>query len=146
LSLDLTGCATLSDNFLLNFQGNFGTEPHAGFKGPTSAGMDSSASWYGLGVQPVYTSGDFSFGGRLEWFADPNGARVYYGGAAGPLPYFAKGSYVNITAAPGYKLSDGFRIRAELRADISTNKDIALVARGNGKVMVSGGVMADYQF
>ncbi|HEX7479320.1 MAG TPA: outer membrane beta-barrel protein, partial [Polyangiales bacterium] len=140
LSLDLTGCWTVTDTLLLNFQGNFGTEPNAGYKNQSSTAIDSTASWYGVGVQPVYTSGAWSLAGRLEWFADPNGARVA-AAAAG-----AKGNYVNVTLAPGYKLADGFRIRAELRADISTEKTIPLVARGAGTTMFTGALMADYQF
>ncbi len=109
LSVDLTGAATLSDSFVLNFQGNFGMQPHA------NVATGKTASWFGLGVQPVYTSGDFSFGSRLEWFDDAGGARVLG----------TKANYIDVTLTPGYKIVEGFKLRADLRADIATEKVLA---------------------
>ncbi len=137
-SFDLTGAWIASSDFTLNFQGNVGMEAKAGFKNKT--GTVGDATWFGLGVQPVYTTGDWSLGGRVEFFDDANGARVFYSASA------YNGQYLNLTVAPGYKLGDGFRVRLEGRLDQSLNKDIPLVARGGGKTMISAAVMADYQF
>jgi hypothetical protein len=91
------------DKLALWVQANVGTE---------SAG-DESATWWGVGVQPVYSIDDrFSVGGRLEVFGDPDGARTTV----------ADHTLVNITAAPAYKLHDHFTIRAELRVDISSEE------------------------
>jgi Putative beta-barrel porin-2, OmpL-like. bbp2 len=104
VSIDLTG-AYIMDSFTLNFQGNFGLEKFEGAMGAASV----SGSWFGFGVQPVYKSGAFSFGSRLEYFNDHNGARV---------PLAPKGQYLNITLDPGVTLAEHFLLRFEYRADI----------------------------
>jgi hypothetical protein len=108
LSVDLTGCYTAGD-FALWFQGNVGTEPLVGLDDPTTpeseAGED--ATWFGFGLQPIYTQEAFSFGGRVEFFGDANGARTGL--------YNAK--FLNISLTPGYELAQGFKLRGELRAD-----------------------------
>jgi hypothetical protein len=100
ISIDLTGMGKLSDDFALWFQGNFGHQKV----------MNVSASWWGVGVQPVYTSGDFSFGGRVEIFGDPKAVRVN----VAPI---SKLTALNVTLTPGYNLGGGFVTRFELRLD-----------------------------
>jgi hypothetical protein len=131
LSLDLTGSYTASESFALWFQGNFGMD---------NIGADDdrpdTVSWWGLGIQPTYTAETFTFGGRLELFSDPDGART-----GGPKD----GTYVNVTLTPGFILAQGFKVRAELRADIAT-KDFVGDVDDPGKVQFTGAVGAEYVF
>jgi len=106
ISIDLTGAITPSGAFQLWYQANFGTEE--GLLEDSS----KNASWYGFGLQPVITAGDFTLGGRLEYFADPDGVRTT----------FAKGKFFNFTITPGYKLASVFKVRAEFRADVASDK------------------------
>ena len=106
ISLDFTGAYTASDSFVLNFQANFGTEKDAG---TNAMGEVATATWFGIGLQPVYTSGAFSFGSRVEWMMDKNGGRIGYG---------PKGQYLNITLTPGVTVADHFTMRLEGRADL----------------------------
>jgi hypothetical protein len=136
ISLDLTGMGKLSDDFVLWFQGNWGHQ-----KSPVGAG---SASWWGAGLQPVYTMNDFSLGGRVEIFGDPKGVRSGLG--------LAKDTVLNITATPGYKLGGGFVARFELRLDtMLSGKDASgatdkKVLFGGKSTQVSIGVGAHYMF
>jgi hypothetical protein len=129
LSVDLTGAATLSDSFVLNFQGNFGMDPK---QSPVKPGK--TASWFGLGVQPVYTAGDWSLGGRLEWFDDASGYRL-----ATPV----KVSYIDITATPGYKVTDNFKLRLDLGVDIASEK---VFPPSGKKLQVLSEVDAEFTF
>jgi hypothetical protein len=104
ISFDLTGAITPSGSFQLWYQANLGTEKNAS---PTGG----NATWYGFGLQPVITSGDFSLGGRLEYFVDKNGARTT----------FADGKFFNFTITPGYKLASVFKVRGEFRADVASS-------------------------
>ena len=125
ISVDLTGAITPSDAFALWFQGNFGSEKI----------MGETSSWYGFGLQPVVTAGLFSFGGRLEYFADPDGVRTL-------VP---DGKFFNITLTPGVKLGDSpFKIRGELRADISSEKLFG--KDGDKKTQFTGALSAEYTF
>lgn len=136
ISLDLTGMGKLSDDFALWFQGNWGHQ-----KFPVGTG---SASWWGVGVQPVYTMNDFTMGGRIEIFGDPKGVKTGLG--------LAKDTVLNITATPGYKLGGGFTARFELRLDtMLSGKDAAgmdqkKVLYGGKSTQLSIGVGAHYMF
>jgi hypothetical protein len=132
VSIDLTGAITPSDVFQLWYQGNFGMEKHA-FLGMDQ--IDGTATWWGIGLQPVVTSGDFSFGSRLEYFADPKGVRV---GAP-------QGKYFNVTLTPGIKLASVFKLRAELRADIASEKMLGKPSDPS-KTQFSGALSAEYTF
>jgi hypothetical protein len=134
ISIDLTGMGKLSDDFALWFQGNFGHQKVAGL----------SASWWGLGVQPTYMSGDFSFGGRVELFSDPKGVRTNIGG-------ITKATGLNITATPGYNLGGGFVARFELRLDTVLSGEFMGVSTkkfypDNKSTALSLGVGAHYVF
>jgi hypothetical protein len=97
LSLDLTG-GIIAGAVTINFQGNFGSE--------------GDASWYGFGVQPLYTGDVFTFGARVEYFGDPDGVRSLIEGVTDL-------SYLNITLTPGVMLAEHFALRLELRADLA---------------------------
>jgi len=133
LSLDLTGSWTASESFALWFQGNYGMDNIA-----AKSGRPGTVSWFGIGLQPTYTSDMFTFGGRLELFNDPDNARVAFTGVD-------KGTYVNVTLTPGFILAQGFKVRAELRADIATEKVLGDV-NDPGKVQFTGAVGAEYVF
>jgi hypothetical protein len=107
LSLDITG-GVISGDLTLNFQGNFGTEKDVAM-GPNGPESDN---WFGLGVQPVYKSGQFSFGGRLEWFMNKWSTRTGVGRE--------DSSFLNITLTPGVTLADHFTARLEYRIDLAT--------------------------
>lgn len=109
MSFDLTASVTLSDEFVLWFQGNYGRQ-----KAPPGG---DDPSWFGLGVQPVYTMNDFSFGGRIEFFSDKEGVRTLTGPDA---------SFLNITLTPGYNFGGGFTARFEYRMDLALSEiDVA---------------------
>ena len=129
VSIDLTGAITPSSSFQLWYQGNFGTE-----KGVATDGK-SSATWYGFGLQPVITSGDFTLGGRVEYFVDKNGARTGY----------ADGKFFNFTITPGYKLASTFKLRAEFRADVASDK-IFGKSDDLKKVGLTAAASAEYTF
>jgi hypothetical protein len=105
ISVDFTGAYVSSESFTLNFQANFGTQKDAGVN---DMGAVAAGTWFGIGLQPVYKDGAFSFGSRVEWMMDKNGSRM----ALGP-----KGQYLNITLDPGYTLAEHFTLRLEGRGD-----------------------------
>jgi hypothetical protein len=109
-SFDITGSVSLSDAFALWFQGNFGMQ-----KDPSDV-IDESYNWFGLGVQPVYTADEFSFGGRIEYFNDSDGARTGLGAD--------KASLLNITLTPGYTLAEAFTVRFEYRMDLVLSGEV----------------------
>jgi Putative beta-barrel porin-2, OmpL-like. bbp2 len=106
LSLDLTG-GILLGALTINFQGNFDSENQAGLD-IDADGTPDDATWYGFGVQPVYAGDVFTFGARIEYFGDPEGARTFL---------VEDGGYLNITLTPGVKLAQAFWLRFEGRAD-----------------------------
>jgi hypothetical protein len=132
VSIDLTGAITASESFQLWFQGNFGAEKIPDAMG----GPDVKASWWGVGLQPVITAGDFTLGSRLEYFADPKGVRV----GLGP-----QGKFFNVTLTPGIKLAPPFKIRFELRADIASEKVLGKDSDPT-KTQFSGALSAEYTF
>jgi hypothetical protein len=111
LSLDITG-GVIAGDLTFNFQGNFGSEKDVAMN---AMGEVESDTWFGLGVQPVYTSGQFSFGGRLEWFMNKYGTRTLIG--------IEDGSFLNITLTPGVTLADHFTARLEYRIDLAVGGD-----------------------
>lgn len=133
LSLDITGAWTASETFALWFQANYGMD---------NIGADDdrpdTVKWFGIGVQPVYTSDAFTFGSRLELFSDPDNARAAFTGVT-------KGTYVNVTLTPGFILAQGFKVRAELRADIATEKVLG-DHEDPGKVQFTAALGAEYVF
>jgi hypothetical protein len=130
MSLDLTGSITPSGVFQLWYQANVGAE-----KVPDLVGGVAKATWYGFGLQPIITSGDFTLGGRLEYFADPKGVRTTY----------YNGKFFNFTITPGIKLAAPFKMRAEFRADVSKDK-IFGKTDDPSKVGVSAAISAEYTF
>jgi hypothetical protein len=130
ISIDLTGAITPSDSFQLWYQGNFGAE-----KIPLMDGTSVKATWWGLGLQPVITAGDFTLGGRLEYFADPKGVRTTFVG----------GKFFNVTLTPGIKLAGGFKLRGELRADIASDTVLGKTTDPK-KTQFTGALSAEYVF
>jgi hypothetical protein len=138
LSLDLTGAWTASDSFALWFQGNMAIDAIGG----------EESKWYGFGLQPTYTSDKFTFGARVEYFADPDGVRTFTEDLM-MLTGVSDASYINVTLTPGFIIADGFKIRAELRADISTEKVFGRLDPADldaGKFQLTGALGAEYVF
>ncbi|MEO7034681.1 MAG: outer membrane beta-barrel protein [Polyangiaceae bacterium] len=129
LSLDLTGAVVPSPNVTLNFQGNYGSE-----KNSSKSPAGGTASWLGLGLQPVVHVDAVSLGGRIEWFKDTNGARLGIDDT----------SYVNLTVTPGYTFYNAFTIRGEFRYDHATNA--VLGPKVDSKGQTSAGIGAHYVF
>jgi hypothetical protein len=129
-SIDLTGAITPSGAFQLWYQANFGAE-----KVIPKDGGEIKATWYGFGLQPVFTSGDFTFGGRLEYFADPKGVRTG----------FNAGKFFNVTLTPGIKLAPPFKLRGEFRADIASDKIFGKTDSPK-KVGLTAALSAEYTF
>jgi len=132
LSLDMTGAWTASDSFALWFQANYGMD---------GIGADEQVKWFGFGLQPTYTSDAFTFGARAELFSDPDDVRVLSG--------VADTTYFNVTLTPGFILAQGFKVRAELRADIATEDvlgNLDPVDGDPGKVQFTAALGAEYVF
>jgi hypothetical protein len=132
LSLDMTGAWTASDSFALWFQGNYGMD---------GIGGDEQYKWFGFGLQPTYTSDAFSFGARAEIFSDPDDVRVVSG--------VADTTYFNVTLTPGFILAQGFKVRAELRADIATEDvlgNLDPIDGDPGKIQITAALGAEYVF
>jgi len=140
LSLDITG-GIIAGDLTFNFQGNFGSEKDIADTDGDGA-PDESDTWFGLGVQPVYTSGQFSFGGRLEWFANKYGSRT--------LIAREDGSFLNITLTPGVTLAEHFTTRLEYRIDLAVggdpDKDVLGDPEEPGSMQHSFGLGAHYIF
>jgi hypothetical protein len=108
VSIDLTGSIAATEALTIWFQGNFGRMNGA-------PGADDP-SWFGFGVQPVATFAEiWSFGGRVEFMSDGEGARTG----------IAEGKFLNLTLTPGVTLGEGFTTRLEYRADLSLGDDAA---------------------
>jgi hypothetical protein len=115
LTLDLTG-AFVFDSLTLNFQGLYGSEKFPGAETDT---------WYGLGLQPVFTADMFSLGGRIEYFHDKLGSRTGLAGEDQGL--------FNFTIAPGITPTKGLTFRAEYRIDAVLANSISKDVLTNGK-------------
>jgi hypothetical protein len=139
LSLDMTGAWTASDSFALWFQANYGTD---------GIGADEQVKWFGFGLQPTYTSDSFTFGARVEFFADPDGARTFNDDLIA-LTGVGDSSYINFTLTPGFILAQGFKLRAELRADIATEEVLGKLDENDpdlGKFNIGAALGAEYVF
>jgi hypothetical protein len=101
LSLDLTGVNKSVGNLDLNFQGNYQMRGKAG-----DSGKDFTA--FLVGVQPLYHMGAAQVGLRYEFLSMDNGTTTT--------------SVNSVALAPGYKLTQSTLIRAEFRADFSSEK------------------------
>jgi hypothetical protein len=105
VDLVLSYAATDKLSFALN--GDYGYESDAGLDG-------DDASWYGAAGYATYKVNDmFTVQGRLEWFADPDGARgldtIVYEATVG----------LNIKPFPNAKYVSGLTFRPEVRYDYS---------------------------
>jgi hypothetical protein len=139
LSLDLTGAVTPIPELAINFQGNYGSEKHDIASDPVGAPtvLDKSASWWGLGLQPVLKIAAASIGARLEYFKDTNGVRL----PLSAVPNTSTG-YLNATITPGYTFYNAFTMRAELRYDHASNPVLANGSKGQSSI----GIGAHYVF
>lgn len=106
LTLDLTGAFVL-DALTLNFQGLVGSEKDA-IDTNGDGTLDEGDSWFGFGLQPVYTMDMFSLGGRLEYFSNKHGTRTGLGEDT---------SIFNFTITPGITPTKNFTLRLEYRVD-----------------------------
>ncbi len=106
-TFDLTG-VTKQGKVAINFQANVGFEqkvvPTAD---PTAFENDS---WFGLGIQPVFTLSDsLTLGTRAEMFRNDKGSR-------GVAP---KALLFNLAVAPAYTITKNLVLRVEGRLDVS---------------------------
>lgn len=118
LSVDLTGAAVASENITINFQGNIGSEKNSDTL--TDPMNPKSATWMGLGVQPVFKFGAASLGARFEVFEDKGLSRVAAAAPATPpadTSPFTKVTLWNLSVAPGYTFDSAFTTRVEFRYD-----------------------------
>jgi hypothetical protein len=102
-------------------------QANSGMEQGLAAGGDS-ATWFGVGVQPViHLTDTFALGTRLELFDDLDGART---GAEQML--------INVSVAPAITLSEHVVMRAEARVDIS-NEDSYVNSDGDaGSIQLIG--------
>ncbi|MBI4264341.1 MAG: outer membrane beta-barrel protein [Acidobacteria bacterium] len=100
ISIDLTGSAQASEAVTFWFQANWGR-----LREPVGS---ATGNWFGVGLQPVYTSGRFVFGSRVEYFNDADGFRTGLADEA---------SLLNVTVTPGYQVDGGLTLRVEYRVD-----------------------------
>jgi len=106
----------LNDRWTYIFQHDLGTNYNTG-------GTDNQ--WYSINQYLLYKINDcWSFGGRVEWFQDPQGARVIADN---------RGDYFEATGGFNWKPHANFTIRPELRYD-SYNGTIG----ANGRPFHSG--------
>lgn len=122
-SLDLTGAAVATPNLTINFQANLGGEKNSDWVNPTK-----SATWIGVGVQPVVKVDAMSLGLRFEFFNDSGLSRSGLGGTINPKDPTTgvlvdptntkdKVSLWNLTLTPGYTIAGALLCRAEFRVD-----------------------------
>ena len=104
--------------------------------------------WYALVNYLTYKLNDcWSVGGRLEWFQDPQGARVLY--EANDAFFGAHGDYFELTCGVNYKPHANLTIRPEIRYDwLNTFTDTAVLPFDNGTkdTQLSGGVDVIFTF
>jgi len=110
LTLDAVATTKIVKNTIINAQLDFGTEKDASLVTP-----GGNAHWWGAGIQPIYTiNAQWSVGGRIEYFSDPDGART---GVPVSQHIFT------ISVAPAYQVTPHFLARVEGRYDVS-NQDV----------------------
>jgi hypothetical protein len=97
--------------------------------------------WYEINNYLIYKVSDcLSYGGRLEWFQDPQGARVVGGDA---------GSYVSLTAGLNWRPHSNVTIRPEVRYDVfngTAGPDGLPFNNGASSSQLSGGFDAIFTF
>lgn len=161
LTIDLTGAVVL-DSLTLNFQGLVGSEPKVG---AADANGPQDDSWFGFGLQPVYTMDKFSIGARFEYFNNKHGSRVTVPTAtttAGPPPVTTialapldGASLMNFTITPGFTPTKNFQFRAEFRVDAALggkdaagndNKNIFYKSDGPTSSQMTVALGASYMF
>jgi hypothetical protein len=116
-TIDLTGAGILGA-LTLNFQALVGFESF-----PTGSTINNGTkdTWFGFGLQPVYTMDAFTLGARIEYFNDNHGSRLN-----GPVGVPDKASLLNFTITPGYMVAKNLTLRAEFRIDAAlAAKDFA---------------------
>ncbi|MBI2058370.1 MAG: outer membrane beta-barrel protein [Nitrospirae bacterium] len=115
MSIDVTGVTNVVSGMPINFQFNFGNSD------AKSQGTD--ATWWGAGIQPVYSLSDtMALGLRYEVFSDKDGYRTT---VADLLAH-------NFTITPAWKPAEGFAVRPEVRLDFASEKAFT-DAEGNAK-------------
>ena len=120
LSLDLTGAAVATPNLTINFQANLGSEKNSDYLDPTK-----SASWIGVGIQPVVKVDAMSLGLRFEYFSDKGLSRTLFGSTINPKDMMTgvaandkdKVGLWNLTITPGYTIASALLLRGEFRVD-----------------------------
>ena len=120
LSIDLTGAAVATPNLTINFQANLGSEKNSDWVDATK-----SASWIGIGLQPVVHVDAASLGLRFEYFSDSGLSRSGLGGTINPKDAMTgaltntkdKVGLWNLTLTPGYTLASALLLRGEFRVD-----------------------------
>jgi hypothetical protein len=115
----------LSEKLTYVFQHDLGTNYDNG---------NSDNQWYSISNYLMYKMSDcLSFGGRIEWFQDPQGARVIAGN---------EGNYYEATTGFNWKPHSNITIRPELRYDWyngSIGPNGAPFAGGTRDTQLSGG-------
>ncbi len=112
-NIDVTGITKLIPKVDLWFQAHYGQEEMVTRFDEFGVAGTGLGKWSGFGIQPVVKISDkFSVGGRVEYFADPDGAKT----ATDDF------SSTNFTVTPGYMLTDKVGVKAEYRYDMANKK------------------------
>jgi hypothetical protein len=107
----------------------------------------ADTSWYGINQHLIYKINDcWSFGGRIEWFADPDGARVAGDGNGRVLGN--RGSYWEMTGGLNWKPHANVTVRPEVRYDWfhGTTVNQRPFNRGQSTDQLSGGCDVIFTF
>lgn len=127
LSLDLTGAATVGENLVINFQGNYGSEKNTGY-----IDGGETATWAGFGIQPMFKLAAFQLGARFEYFVDKQLSRSGLGGAINPKDETTgvpandktKVNLATFSLAPGYMIAGALLMRGEFRVDHASEESL----------------------
>jgi len=128
----------LTEKWTYVFQNDYGLN----YSLPTA-----DTSWYSVNQYLIYKINDcWSFGGRLEWFADPDGARVAGDGYGRVLGN--RGSYWEMTGGLNWKPHANITIRPEVRYDWfhGTQVNQRPFNRGQSTEQLSGGCDVIFTF
>ena len=108
---DFVGSFKISDSFTLATNSSFGSYRAAPNSNIPPLQYSSNGSWWAVGLYAYYfPSENIGLAFRNEYFRDPDNYR--------PIP----GSLSSITFTVDYKVSDYFKIKPELRIDISEDE------------------------